>query len=257
VRPRRVQLPPQIEVGGTTMRLLVDQTRPIEVLMIHSPLVGPQTLVPLAAALRERRRRLEVRVPDLRGALASPRPQWRTIVDQAVSGSSGSTDVLIGHSGAGALLPVLAEQLGPTVVAFVDAIVPGVAHEHSASAAFVDFLDSLPHDGSLLPPWHTWWPDEVLRRVVPDDDLRRRIAADTPRVPRAFYDDRVALPAGWNKRHGCCYLQLSAAYDADRAQAEDYQWPTMHLDGQHLDVAVEPDKVAGALIDLIDSVRPT
>lgn len=220
--------------------------------MIHSPLVGPMTLRRLGARLHELG--FEVVVPDLRGALTGPRPQWRAILDLAIAAAS-SVDVIVAHSGAGVLMPLLAEQLSPEVVAFVDAVVPGDGLTYQASDPFIEFVDSLSHDGPLLPPWHEWWGDDVTARLIPDGDLRDQIAADTPRVPRSFYDDPVPLPSSWMTRHGCCFLQLSPAYDADRARAEAYEWPTARMAGQHLDVAVKPFAVGESLMSLIERAR--
>ena len=228
------------------------QTLSIKVLMIHSPLVGPMTLHPLAARLRELG--FEAVVPDLREALTGPRPQWRAIRDLALAAAS-SIDVIVAHSGAGVLTPLLAEQLSPKVVAFVDAVVPGDGLSYRASDPFIEFVDSLSHHGLMLPPWHEWWGDDVTARLIPDADLRRRIEADTPRVPRSFYDDPVPLPTGWMTRHGCCFLQLSPAYDDDCARAAAYEWPTARMDGQHLDVAVKPVAVGESLMSLFERAQ--
>jgi hypothetical protein len=235
-----------------TLGPVVRETVTIEVLMIHSPLVGPLTLAPLAAELRDRG--CEVVLPDLRPALTAPRPQWEAIID-LICASVDSAEALVAHSGAGVLMPLVAEQLAPQITAFVDAVVPGDGAWYEASAAFVDFLESLPRDGALLPPWHEWWGAEAIGKLIPDDEMRRRIAADTPRVPRSFYDDPVPLPAGWTTRGGCCFLQLSPAYNDDRARAKEYGWPTAQMKGQHLDVAVRPGAIGDALTDLIDRTR--
>ncbi len=218
--------------------------------MIHSPLVGPLTVTPFAAELRDRG--FEVAVPDLRPALASPRPQWRAILDLATSAvGEGTTDVIVGHSGAGVMLPLLAERLQPDVIAYVDAVVASDGPQYEASNEFIAFVDSLPRAGSLLPPWHSWWGDETMARLIPDEELRERIVADTPSVPRSFYDDAVPLPSGWTTRRGSCFLQLSPAYDDDRVRAETYGWPVAVMTGQHLDVAAKPADVARYLIDII------
>lgn len=222
----------------------------IDALLIHSPLVGPLTLRPLATALAARG--ITATVPDLRDALTAPRPQWQRFLDLACSAATGRhPDLIVGHSGAGVLLPLLADRVSAGFVVFVDAVVPADRTAHEATAEFIGFIDSLPREGDLLPPWHTWWGGETMQRLVPERALRERIAADTPCVPRSFYDDPVPLPAGWTSRRGCCYLQLSPGYDEDRARAAAYGWPTARLDGQHLDVAVRPDDVAGALLALI------
>ena len=163
--------------------------------------------------------------------------------------------MIIGHSGAGVLLPLLAERLQPQVVAYVDAVVPADADIYEASREFLEFVDSLPRTGALLPPWTTWWGEDAMMRLVPYGDLRDRIAADTPCVPRSLYDDPVPLPSGWSSRRGCCYLQLSPAYDSDRERAQAYGWLTAQLHGQHLDVAARPSEVAPALLGLIDRAK--
>ena len=247
--PRSCDSPRQV---ASAARLGLRQTLSISVLMIHSPLVGPLTLGPLGAELCELG--FEVVLPDLREGLMGPRPQWRAILDLAIAAAE-SVDVIVAHSGAGVLMPLLAEQLSPDVVAFVDAVVPGDALTYQASEPFLEFVDSLSHDGPLLPPWHEWWGDDAMARLIPDGDLRRRIAADTPRMPRSFYDDPVPLPTGWMTRHGCCFLQLSPAYDDDRVRAETYEWPTARMTGQHLDVAVKPVAVGERLMNLIERAK--
>jgi len=113
----------------------------IDVLLIHSPLVGPLTLARLGAELNDRG--FDVVVPDLRPALVMPRPQWRAIVDLAAA-AVDTADVIVVHYGAGVLAPLLAEQLDPNIVAFVDALVPGTGTSHEPSRAFIDFIDALP-----------------------------------------------------------------------------------------------------------------
>ncbi|CAN5723098.1 hypothetical protein BH24ACT5_BH24ACT5_27140 [soil metagenome] len=205
------------------------------------------TLVPFAEELR--RHDWAVALPDLRDALRAPRPQWRAIVDLVTRGQ-GRPDIIVGHSGAGVLLPVLAEALDPTFVAFVDAIVPD-GDTYEPAAEFVEFIDSLDTDRSMLPPWHHWWGHDVMTDLVPDADLRVKIAADTPQVPRSFYDDAVHLPARWSDRAGCVMLQLSAGYAEFRTRAEAFGWPTGLIDGQHLDVATRPEVVREHLLQLI------
>jgi len=192
-------------------------------------------------------------IPDLRSALTAQPPVWRAVVDAALIAAAAveSVDVVIAHSGAGTLVPRLARELDPRIVVFVDAVLPGDGTHHQPGAGFVEFIDSLPNDGPLLPPWHEWWGEEMLAQLIPDDVLRGAIAADTPRVPRSFFAESVPLPAGWSARAGQCYLQLSPAYADDRARAAAAGWPHAGLDGQHLDVAAKPTEVAVALIDLI------
>lgn len=74
--------------------------------------------------------------------------------------------MIVAHSGAGVLMPLLAEQLSPELVVFVDAVVPGDGLSYQASDPFIEFVDSLSHDGPLLPPWHEWWGNDVTARLI-------------------------------------------------------------------------------------------
>src|SRR5690242_9890568 len=87
--------------------------------LVHSPLVGPATWEGVADELRARGH--DVVVPSL--LAAAPRGDWRACVDAAAG--PGAT-VLVGHSGAGPLLPQIAARCDPApeCLVFVDAGVP-------------------------------------------------------------------------------------------------------------------------------------
>jgi hypothetical protein len=94
--------------------------------------------------------------------------------------------VLIGHSGAGALLPATAEATATPVAAvvFVDAILPhpGVSWFETAPPVLREQLRGLASDGQL-PAWHQWFPPEVVTELLPEEDLRRRFIAELPVFP--------------------------------------------------------------------------
>jgi hypothetical protein len=211
-------------------------------LIIHSPLVGPSTVAPLAASLEALG--WTTTVPDLRSMVASPE-----LFGQRAVSAGDTADVVIAHSGAGAFLPTVAAATNAAGV-FVDAVVPTSGPVFHASAQLVQLLDTLPIVDGLLPPWHQWWPPDVMAELVPDMTLRRRIIAEIPQVPRSFYDDAVPVPPQWWTRPAA-YLQLSAAYADDRTRAERWDWPTRQLAGGHLDLCVLPELVAGHVIDLV------
>jgi hypothetical protein len=164
--------------------------------------------------------------------------------------SAGDTaDVVIAHSGAGAFLPAVAAATTAAAI-FVDAVVPTSGPEFHPSAQLVQLLDTLPIVDRMLPPWHQWWPPDVLAELVPDTMLRQRIIAEIPQVPRSFYDDAVPVPSQW-WTHPAAYLQLSVAYADDRTRAEEWGWPTRQLAGGHLDLCVLPELVASHVVDLV------
>lgn len=97
--------------------------------LIHSPLVGPSTWADVATVLTERGVSPIVPVlPDLTpnsGSVAA-RPA-RAVADQTGRSIGDAPVVLVGHSGAGPLLPAIGAAPAPRTVAvyiFVDAGLP-------------------------------------------------------------------------------------------------------------------------------------
>jgi hypothetical protein len=223
----------------------------VRIVLIHSPLVGPSTTAPLGDALRARGHATVS--PDLRTALEADRPAAK-FVDQGVEAAE-TADAVLAHSGAGVFLPLIAEAIDARAIVFVDAVVPEADGRYESPAEFVAFLDSRTDAEGRIQRWHDWWPAGTMTALVPDDRLRHRITEDTPRVPRSFYDASVPIPQGWTNRLGG-YLQLSDSYDDDRERAASYGWKTRTIDGSHLDLAVRPEVVADAVIELLAPVSP-
>jgi hypothetical protein len=94
----------------------------MDFLLVHSPLVGPTTWRWVAAALSAAGHGAVV--PDLRSSAVTGRP--RSFVGEAVSStpSDWSKPVVVGHSGAGFLLPSIVERLDAVHAVFVDAGLP-------------------------------------------------------------------------------------------------------------------------------------
>ena len=187
-------------------------------------------------------------VPDLRTAVASP-----DTFREAASIAAAGVDVVIGHSGAGAFLPAIADGTDVPTIIFVDAIVPDASDVFTPSRQLVELLDTVPTVDGLLAPWNEWWPPELMARLVPDPTQRRRIESEIPRVPRSFFDAAVALPPEWWTRPAG-YLRLSPAYDDELARAADWGWPTAELPGRHLDTCAAPAAVAASIWHLIEQL---
>jgi hypothetical protein len=216
----------------------------MSMVLLHSPLVGPATMAPLAVQLRARE--WDVDVPDLRAATGSSADFRAAAVEATPRGA-----VVVGFSGAGSFLSSLVERAVLTI--YLDALVPGSDATTSPSGGFLEFIDSLPRDGDLLPPWHEWFPTE-FGGAVPDDALRASIAADIPRLRRSFYDGTVPLPDGWWSRPAA-YVQLSPAYEDHRARAAGYGWPVRRNNGGHLDLVTRPELVGHLVGELADPSR--
>ena len=227
----------------------------VDFLLVHPPLLGPAVWGPCAAELTAAGH--QVTVPDLRAACDPPAgwPERAAAAAAAAAQPSGAGEVVVaGHSGAGVLLPLVADRLGGTIAAvvFVDALVPATSGATAPSERFRAFLAELPLSDGRLPPWPQWWGPDALARIVPDPALRAAIEAEASRLPRAFYAEPVPVPASWPPgRVG--YLQLSPAYDDDAAQAAVRGWPVRTRAGGHLDLATRPAEVAAEILALAGS----
>lgn len=222
--------------------------------LVHSPLVGPLTWARAAESLRARG--YPVVVPALGRAESGP-PYYRRFAETAARAVTHERAegplVLVGHSGAGALLPAIAEAVEPGRVVcavFVDALLPhpGSAWFDTVPPALAERLRELAV-GGWLPPWHTWFPAEAVADLVPDAGLRDRFTAEVPRLPLAYFAEPAPEAPSWPPRAGG-YVRLSAAYDGVADEAERDGWPVHRADVGHLGILTSPDLVA----DLVDSV---
>jgi hypothetical protein len=186
-------------------------------------------------------------VPDLRPAVDPPAGWYDRAAARAAQALAGTAagPVVVAHSGAGVVLPVVADRVGAAAAVFVDAVLPG----EPTSERLRGFLAGLPSTGGRLPRWSDWWGPDAMAELVPDPGLRARIEADQPRLPLAFYDERVPVPPSWPPaRVG--YLQLSPAYDAQAAGAAAQGWPVRIRPGEHLDLATHPAEIAAEIVAL-------
>lgn len=218
--------------------------------LVHSPLVGPTTWSLVAARLRELGH--EVAVPSLLDV--AQRGRWQQVVEAAAESAcpGEGVHVLVGHSGAGPLLPMVAKRItpNPDLLVFVDAGVPpekGTAN--LVPPAFFDHLLGLSTDGRL-PRWSDWFGDDVMTDLVDDPDLRAAALAELPELPLTYFAEGVAVPKGWS-RTPAAYLLLSDPYGGDLAQAAERGWPVAIEAGKHLDLLNRPEAITNTLLELV------
>jgi hypothetical protein len=221
--------------------------------LVHSPLVGPATWQAVAARLAATGR--TVVVPDLRPALLGPGPRVARQVELVATAVGAATPpaervVLVAHSGAGPLLPVLVERLAsdgfPVVAAvFVDAALPhpGRSRLQALPPDFAADLTARAIEGAV-PPWPTWWPAEQLDALV-GADLRALLLADSPPLPLDLFTE--AMPIAQFPPTRLEYVRLSAAYDEEADTAEAQGWVVRRLDADHLALLTDPDRIAALL----------
>lgn len=219
--------------------------------LVHSPLVGPSTWAGVADVLQ--RRGHAVVVPHLdnpddpAGGLFRHHAEQ---VRQAVEAHSRTAPVLlVGHSGAGAVLPGAGDTLVNQVAGyvFVDAGIPRdrATRLDDAPPDFAARIRELV-DGGRVPPWAEWWSDDVLAALVPDEAARERFAAELAPLPLALFEERIRVPLAFPDAP-CAYVLLSAAYEDAAAQAGRLGWEVLAFDAGHLHMLVEPETVASAL----------
>ncbi|MEU3271512.1 alpha/beta hydrolase [Saccharomonospora sp. NPDC006951] len=227
--------------------------RPIFVL-VHSPLVGPSAWEPTAATLRESG--YLVVVPSLAAGIGGTGPCYPRLaglVSAAVaeSGAAGPV-VLVAHSGAGPLLPAIAETLSLPVVAtvFVDAQLPHPGRSWLAAApeAIGDQLRGLAVGGTL-PPWNQWFPPDVIAALLPEPERRERFVAELPRLPLSYFEETAPETGGPNVP--CAYVRLSEGYDRQATTCAGRGDPVVRADSDHLAPYTDPGTVAVALREAV------
>lgn len=222
--------------------------------LVHSPLTGPSAWEPVAGPLRDRG--FPVAVPRLQEALDAGPPYHPAVAASVgrriAEAGAGREVVLVAHSGAGALLPAVADAV-PLVrgAVFVDALLPhpGSTWFESVPSATRERLLALA-EGDRLPEWSDWFPPEAMAELLPEAERRRRFIAELPRAPLAYFREAAPDPGTWPPEH-CFYLRLSEAYREAAAEAERRGRPVRVLDGDHLTIMTDPGPVAELLAEFI------
>jgi hypothetical protein len=226
--------------------------------LIHSPLVGPLTWQATADVLRAAGWR--VLVPSLAGVIDGGPPyhlRLAACVADAASDEPGPL-VLVGHSGAGAILPSIAAARGArdTAHLYVDATLPrpGQSWFETVPDELRQRLESLAEDG-MLPPWHSWFPSDAVAALLPDAELRERFFSDNPRLPLAYFAEPA--PSVQRAVERSAYLQLDRAYQALADEAEARGWPVVRERADHLAMLTRPELVADRLHTLLERMQAT
>lgn len=220
------------------------------IVLAHAPLVGPSCWKWVAEILVDSG--AEVVVPDLhrlaRGSLAHDFVEALAAVIH-----ENESVVLVGHSGAGPLMPLAVDIAGATIAryVFVDAAVPPPGSPLPASPAFREQLEALVEPDGILPPWHTWWGADGMAWLVPDEERRSVVTADIPRLPLAYFDVEIVAPAGWQRLPGS-FVLLSETYRSFANAAAEWGWPVVETIGTHLELVNDPEAVAAAILSSTD-----
>lgn len=218
-------------------------------LLLHSPLVGPASLAPVADRLAEVGC-LPI-LPDLTEVSSAPRPTW--MIDAAVAATDGRpVDVVIGHSGAGAFLPMVAAAVAAPTMVFLDAVLPSPgAPAWKPEDDMRSLLDEQVGADGRLGPWLDWWGEGLVAQMLPSPEQRAAVARDCVRLPVSYYDHPVPLPSRWPQ---AAYVALGGAYTDELQRATHLGWPCRSLGSTHLATVTHPDMVVAALRDVLEQL---
>ena len=250
-------------------------------ILMHGPLLGPFTWVPVAAELRKMG--ATVVVPGVTSPGFKSGTFWEHHRDEfALELTDVELDtaqaVLVGHGDAGPLLP----QLGPTLA--------------SGPAAYILVDSDLPKDGAsrfdlfqnddevarfrqaAVEPYSPrgrlapqpaqggdasdeslrGWPEDILREAltdVPDTmvDVQSTVFAGKRPTPIGIFDEPIPMPAGWPEAP-CAYVQLSKTYAPAAAEAKSRGWPVRELPSSHVQMLLDPEGFAAQLVSVADDL---
>jgi hypothetical protein len=232
------------------------------VVLAHSPLTGAAAWGRLPDVLRARGHRVAVLdVTDDDRPPYATRYVARAALQVAAAVPAGPVH-LVGHSGAGYLLPQLgaARRAARAAVAgyvFLDA---GVPHGREATrvsllraedAAAAGELEPLLAAGGRYPSW----TGDDLRGLVPDDAARAALVGSLRPRGLDFFTEALPFPGDWPDAP-CGFLRLSASYAGPAGVARSRGWPVLERDlpGGHFAACADPEPVADALEELLTAL---
>ena len=235
------------------------------VVLAHSPVTDATAWGALPDALRSRGREVVVLdVTDDDGPPFASRYVARAAL-QVREALAGAPAVLVGHSGAGYLLPLLgaarrAARARVSAYLFLDAGLPPARPTSRLDLLRAEIGDAAPELagqlGTHLAGGGTYpdWTDEDLRAEITDDSIRAALVRSIRPRDEAFFTEPVPVAPDWPEAP-CGFLQLSSSYDGPARLAGLRGWPVAgsgeHRPGGHFATLVEPDRVADDLEALL------
>ncbi len=241
-------------------------------ILMHGPLIGPFTWIHVAAELRKLG--AVAVVPALTAPAAREGTYWEHHCKEFALEFAGVTldldrAVLVGHGGAGPLLPQLGRRLerGPAAYLLVDSDLPrdgasrfdlfaNEAHVEEFRRAAVEPSSPRgrlapqpgiePADGTVRE-----WPLDLLREALaktPDNmaDVQSTVFAGKRPTPIGVLEEPLPVPADWPEAPAG-YLHLSPTYDGAAAEARARGWPVRELRSSHVQMLLDPEPFAREL----------
>jgi hypothetical protein len=224
--------------------------------LVHSPLVGPLTWKLVASQMKKRD--IKGIVPILSDITDSNQPFWiqhtQSVLHALAHIPESQPVTLVGHSGAGPLLPAIRQLLATPVHAyvFVDASVPldGASRLDLMKAEEPEWAEQFHQElehGSRYPTWDF----EDLSEVIPDERLRRQMLAEMRPRALPFFTEPIPVFSGWPDAP-CIYIRFSAPYQKVAARAQEDGWPTYELEAGHFHMLVDEVAVTELFVEAVN-----
>jgi hypothetical protein len=222
--------------------------------LIHSPLVGPLTWQLVAHEMESRG--FEAITPTLTDDPNSALPFWQQQAESFAKRleriDTNQAVVLVAHSGAGPLLPILRQSIEQPVISyvFVDAGVPlnGSSRLDLIRQGDQQWADQF-HQALLRGESFPTWDEDDLREEIPDAALRRRMVSEIHPRSLDFYTEPIPVFTGWPDAP-CAYIQFTSSYDWDCSRAEQAGWRVRKLHVGHFHMLVDPKAVTNMIIQI-------
>jgi hypothetical protein len=232
--------------------------REVVYVLIHSPLVGPLTWQLVCQALIKQN--LQVRVPILFDDPNSTRPYWQQHVEAVLQSliqiPTDQKLVLVAHSGAGALLPVIRAALPHSISThiFVDAGIPrdGLSRIELMKLEDPQWGEQF-HQALLLGVQFPTWTEGDLREIIPDHELRRKMVAEIRPRSLPYFAEPIPVFQGWPDAP-CAYIKFSESYKWDVLQAKQAGWLVHELNVGHFHTLVEPRLVTDLIVNSVQKL---
>ena len=213
------------------------------VMLVHSPLTGPSFFGGVGDALWQRGRRAYLaRLP---AAEHIHPPYWLTHAAGVANALPEEGNVvLVGHSGAGPLLPAIGKLAGNrgcearvSGYLFMDCDLP------RDGASRLDLFDQPDAAAALRARaergWLRPWRDVDLAELLTDAAVRAAFVTEQPRTPLALYEEPIRVPDDWPEAP-CGYLQLSAGYPTRGRETPRWGNPRRAADSRRAPRASRP-----------------
>jgi hypothetical protein len=228
------------------------------VALIHSPFTSAVVWGAVPEALRAQG--VQVAVPEV---LDDDEPPYASrfvarVAQQLQIDAGGDHVVLVGHGGAGPLLPQIAfaRQASGSPVAsylFIDAALP-------RTLKVATRLDLIGADdpvaaaelGERLAAGHRYpeWTDDELAATVPDPTDRAMLLAGLRPRALGFFTEPLPVPEDWPDAP-CVYLQLSEAGAAAARTASLRSWTVARENAHHFWALTDPEAFATRVMALL------